>query len=106
MAFPLSSPNALTMLTTSTDEMDALLLQCFLHALKSKVKKSELPLLTSSFLRNHMFPCWYGSENGVHLNHSGNAAPKICCLFNFCCVCCSPSDKQLDIKKSSYKKVQ
>lgn len=40
------------------EEMDALLLQCFLHALKSKVKKSDLPLLTSSFLRNHMFPCW------------------------------------------------
>ncbi|KAK0155091.1 Eukaryotic translation initiation factor 2D [Merluccius polli] len=56
------------------DEMDALLLQCFLHALKSKVKKSELPLLASSFLRNHMFPC-------------------------------CPSGKQLDIKKSSYKKL-
>lgn len=39
--------------------MDALLLQCFLHALKSKVKKSDLPLLTSTFLRNHMFSCWY-----------------------------------------------
>uniref|UniRef100_A0A8D0A2T6 Eukaryotic translation initiation factor 2D n=1 Tax=Sander lucioperca TaxID=283035 RepID=A0A8D0A2T6_SANLU len=35
--------------------MDALLLQCFLHALKSKVKKTDLPLLTSTFLRNHMF---------------------------------------------------
>ncbi|XP_036961458.1 eukaryotic translation initiation factor 2D isoform X2 [Acanthopagrus latus] len=53
--------------------MDALLFQCFLHALKSKVKKSELPLLTSTFLRNHMFSC-------------------------------CPSGKQLDIKKSSYKK--
>uniref|UniRef100_A0A8D0A5U8 Eukaryotic translation initiation factor 2D n=1 Tax=Sander lucioperca TaxID=283035 RepID=A0A8D0A5U8_SANLU len=37
--------------------MDALLLQCFLHALKSKVKKTDLPLLTSTFLRNHMFAC-------------------------------------------------
>ncbi|XP_057677444.1 eukaryotic translation initiation factor 2D isoform X1 [Corythoichthys intestinalis] len=37
--------------------MDALLWQCFLLALKSKVKKSELPLLTSTFLRNHMFSC-------------------------------------------------
>ncbi|KAG9339713.1 hypothetical protein JZ751_023360 [Albula glossodonta] len=55
------------------EQMDALLLQCFLHALKSKVKKSELPLLTSSFLRNHMFSC-------------------------------CPNGKQLDIKKSSYKK--
>ncbi|KAM3617565.1 uncharacterized protein V6R79_008231 [Siganus canaliculatus] len=56
------------------ENMDALLLQCFLHALKSKVKKSELPLLTSTFLRNHMFSC-------------------------------CPSGKQLDIKKSSYKKL-
>lgn len=40
------------------ENMDALLLQCFLHALKIKVKKSELPLLTSTFLRNHMFSCW------------------------------------------------
>uniref|UniRef100_A0A672HXQ9 Uncharacterized protein n=1 Tax=Salarias fasciatus TaxID=181472 RepID=A0A672HXQ9_SALFA len=54
--------------------MDALLLQCFLHALKSKVKKSELPLLTSTFLRNHMFSC-------------------------------CPSGKQIDLKKSSYKKL-
>lgn len=54
--------------------MDALLFQCFLHALKTKVKKSELPLLTSTFLRNHMFTC-------------------------------CPSGKQLDIKKSSYKKL-
>ncbi|XP_058499972.1 eukaryotic translation initiation factor 2D isoform X1 [Solea solea] len=54
--------------------MDALLVQCFLHALKSKVKKSDLPLLTSTFLRIHMFSC-------------------------------CPSGKQLDIKKSSYKKL-
>ncbi|XP_035236797.1 eukaryotic translation initiation factor 2D [Anguilla anguilla] len=56
------------------EQMDALLLQCFLHALKSKVKKSELPLLTSTFLRNHM-------------------------------ITCCPSGKQLDLKKSSYKKL-
>ncbi|RVE70725.1 hypothetical protein OJAV_G00067130 [Oryzias javanicus] len=59
---------------TPQEEMDALLLQCFFHALKSKVKKSEIPLLTSTFLRNHMFSC-------------------------------CPSGKQLDIKKSSYKKL-
>ncbi|XP_047237843.1 eukaryotic translation initiation factor 2D isoform X1 [Girardinichthys multiradiatus] len=59
---------------TPQEEMDALLLQCFLHALKSKVKRSELPLLTSTFLRNHMFTC-------------------------------CPSGKQLDIKKSRYKKL-
>ncbi|KAM8863645.1 LOW QUALITY PROTEIN: eukaryotic translation initiation factor 2D [Spinachia spinachia] len=56
------------------EAMDALLLRCFLHALKRKVKKSELPLLTSTFLRNHMFSC-------------------------------CPSGKQLDIKRSSYKKL-
>ncbi|XP_042266316.1 eukaryotic translation initiation factor 2D [Thunnus maccoyii] len=61
-------------LRTPQEIMDALLLQCFFHALKSKVKKSELPLLTSTFLRNHMFSC-------------------------------CPSGKQLDIKKSSYKKL-
>ncbi|XP_023649324.2 eukaryotic translation initiation factor 2D isoform X2 [Paramormyrops kingsleyae] len=59
---------------TPQEQMDALLVRCFLHALKSKVKKSELPLLTSTFLRNHMFSC-------------------------------CPSGKQLDIKKSSYKKL-
>uniref|UniRef100_A0A8C6XCW6 Eukaryotic translation initiation factor 2D n=2 Tax=Elapidae TaxID=8602 RepID=A0A8C6XCW6_NAJNA len=39
------------------EQMDALLYQCFFHALKCKVKKSELPLLTSTFLRNYMFSC-------------------------------------------------
>ncbi|MGH0186311.1 UNVERIFIED_CONTAM: hypothetical protein FKN15_021060 [Acipenser sinensis] len=43
---------------TPQEQMDELLLQCFLHALKIKVKKSDLPLLTSTFLRNHMFACW------------------------------------------------
>ncbi|TRY65340.1 hypothetical protein DNTS_017860 [Danionella cerebrum] len=42
---------------SSQAQIDELLLQCFLHALKSKVKKSELPLLTSTFLRNHMISC-------------------------------------------------
>ncbi|KAM8830018.1 eukaryotic translation initiation factor 2D isoform 1-T1 [Synchiropus picturatus] len=60
--------------TTPQEKMDALLLQCFLHALKCKLKKSELPLLTSTFLRNHMFSC-------------------------------CPSGIQLDLKKSSYKKL-
>lgn len=60
--------------TMPQELMDALLLQCFLHALKRKVKKSELPLLTSTFLRNHMYSC-------------------------------CPNGKQLDIKKSSYKKL-
>ncbi|XP_067388019.1 eukaryotic translation initiation factor 2D isoform X1 [Emydura macquarii macquarii] len=59
---------------TPQEQMDQLLHQCFLHALKCKVKKSELPLLTSTFLRNHMFSC-------------------------------CPEGQQLDIKKSSYKKL-
>lgn len=59
---------------TPQEQMDELLLQCFLQALKSKVKKSDLPLLTSTFLRVHM-------------------------------VSCCPSGKQLDIKKSSFKKL-
>lgn len=41
------------------EQMDALFNQCFFHALKCKVKKSDLPLLTSTFLRSHMFSCWY-----------------------------------------------
>ncbi|XP_026780886.3 eukaryotic translation initiation factor 2D [Pangasianodon hypophthalmus] len=56
------------------EQMDSLLFQCFLHALKSKVKKSELPLLTGTFLRKHMASC-------------------------------CPKGKNLDIKKSSYKKL-
>eukprot|EP00058_Branchiostoma_floridae_P005947 XP_002591435.1 hypothetical protein BRAFLDRAFT_205481 [Branchiostoma floridae] len=39
------------------DEMDSLLYQCFLHALKTNVKKTDLPLLTSKLLRGHMQPC-------------------------------------------------
>ncbi|XP_054032503.1 eukaryotic translation initiation factor 2D [Dryobates pubescens] len=42
---------------TPQEQMDALLNQCFFHALKCKVRKSELPLLTSTFLRSHMFSC-------------------------------------------------
>ncbi|NWH76888.1 EIF2D factor, partial [Piaya cayana] len=58
---------------TPQEQMDALFNQCFFHALKCKVKKSDLPLLTSAFLRSHMFSC-------------------------------CPAGKQLDIKKSSYRK--
>ncbi|KAF7253890.1 Eukaryotic translation initiation factor 2D [Varanus komodoensis] len=39
------------------EQMDVLLNQCFFHALKCKVKKTELPLLASTFLRNYMFSC-------------------------------------------------
>uniref|UniRef100_A0A8C6HZJ0 Eukaryotic translation initiation factor 2D n=1 Tax=Mus spicilegus TaxID=10103 RepID=A0A8C6HZJ0_MUSSI len=56
------------------EQMDDLLLRCFLHALKSRVKKADLPLLTSTLLGSHMFSC-------------------------------CPEGQQLDIKKSSYKKL-
>ncbi|KAM6220119.1 eukaryotic translation initiation factor 2D isoform 2-T2 [Rhynchocyon petersi] len=59
---------------TIQEQMDELLEQCFLHALKSQVKKADLPLLTSTFLGSHMFSC-------------------------------CPEGQQLDIKKSSYKKL-
>ncbi|XP_072030965.1 eukaryotic translation initiation factor 2D-like [Amphiura filiformis] len=38
-------------------KMDRLLYQCLLHSLKCKVKKSDLPLLTSTFYKNHILPC-------------------------------------------------
>ncbi|XP_075052262.1 eukaryotic translation initiation factor 2D isoform X2 [Mixophyes fleayi] len=60
--------------TSPQENMDILLHQCFFHALKSKVKKSDLPLLTSTFLRNYLFSC-------------------------------CPEGQQVDIKKSSYKKL-
>ncbi|XP_072281425.1 eukaryotic translation initiation factor 2D [Pyxicephalus adspersus] len=60
--------------TSSQETMDDLLNQCFFHALKYKVKKSDLPLLTSTFLRNYLFAC-------------------------------CPEGQQVDIKKSSYKKL-
>ncbi|XP_018416818.1 PREDICTED: eukaryotic translation initiation factor 2D isoform X1 [Nanorana parkeri] len=60
--------------TSSQETMDDLLHQCFFHALKYKVKKSDLPLLTSAFLRNYLFAC-------------------------------CPEGQQVDIKKSSYKKL-
>ncbi|XP_060787443.1 eukaryotic translation initiation factor 2D isoform X2 [Neoarius graeffei] len=61
-------------LRSPQEQMDSLLFQCFLHALKIKVKKSELPLLTGTFLRKYMASC-------------------------------CPKGKNLDIKKSSYKKL-
>uniref|UniRef100_G3RGZ7 Eukaryotic translation initiation factor 2D n=1 Tax=Gorilla gorilla gorilla TaxID=9595 RepID=G3RGZ7_GORGO len=59
---------------TLQEQMDELLQQCFLYALKCRVKKADLPLLTSTFLGSHMFSC-------------------------------CPEGRQLDIKKSSYKKL-
>ncbi|KAM9110626.1 eukaryotic translation initiation factor 2D isoform 5-T5 [Megaptera novaeangliae] len=59
---------------TLQEQMDELLQRCFLRALKYRVKKADLPLLTSTLLGSHMFSC-------------------------------CPEGRQLDIKKSSYKKL-
>ncbi|XP_062066229.1 eukaryotic translation initiation factor 2D isoform X2 [Lepus europaeus] len=59
---------------TLQERMDELLQQCFLHALKCRIRKADLPLLTSTLLGSHMFSC-------------------------------CPEGHQLDIKKSSYKKL-
>ncbi|XP_036129242.1 eukaryotic translation initiation factor 2D isoform X1 [Molossus molossus] len=59
---------------TLQEQMDELLQRCFLHALKCRVKKADLPLLTSTFLGSHVFSC-------------------------------CPEGRQLDIKKSSYRKL-
>lgn len=45
---------------TLQEQMDELLERCFLHALKCRLKKADLPLLTSTLLGSHMFSCWYG----------------------------------------------
>ncbi|XP_040841501.1 eukaryotic translation initiation factor 2D isoform X2 [Ochotona curzoniae] len=58
---------------TLQEQMDELLQRCFLHALKCRVQKADLPLLSSTLLGSHMFSC-------------------------------CPEGRQLDIKKSSYKK--
>uniref|UniRef100_A0A4W4DW84 DM2 domain-containing protein n=1 Tax=Electrophorus electricus TaxID=8005 RepID=A0A4W4DW84_ELEEL len=57
-----------------TEQMDSLLFQCFLHALKIKVKKSELPLLTSTFLRKHMAAC---CPKGKHLDIKKSSFKKL-----------------------------
>ncbi|KAM4701929.1 eukaryotic translation initiation factor 2D [Discoglossus pictus] len=67
-------PLVLEKLIGGAEAMDSLLHQCFFHAVKHKVKKADLPLLTSTFLRNYIFPC-------------------------------CPEGRQVDIKKSSYKKM-
>ncbi|XP_058396166.1 eukaryotic translation initiation factor 2D isoform X1 [Diceros bicornis minor] len=59
---------------TLQEQMDELLQQCFLQALKCRVRKADLPLLTSTLLGSHMFSC-------------------------------CPEGRQLDIKKSSFKKL-
>ncbi|XP_059175627.1 eukaryotic translation initiation factor 2D-like [Physella acuta] len=50
------------------DEMDELLHFCFACAIKAKVQKSDLPLLTSHFLRNFMQP--YSGGKPMDLKNS------------------------------------
>ena len=38
--------------------MDDLLSECFYMAIKSSIKKEDLPVLTSTFYRSHMMPLW------------------------------------------------
>ena len=35
-----------------------LLRECFYMAIKSSIKKDDLPVLTSTFYRSHMMPLW------------------------------------------------
>ncbi|XP_072537162.1 eukaryotic translation initiation factor 2D isoform X2 [Salminus brasiliensis] len=56
------------------EQMDSLLYQCFLHALKIKLKKSELPLLTGTFLRKHMASC---CPKGKHLDIKKSSYKKL-----------------------------
>ncbi|XP_062854667.1 eukaryotic translation initiation factor 2D [Trichomycterus rosablanca] len=56
------------------EQMDSLMFQCFLHALKCKVKKSELPLPTGTFLRKHMISC---CPNGKHLDVKKSSYKKL-----------------------------
>ncbi|XP_070563813.1 eukaryotic translation initiation factor 2D-like [Ptychodera flava] len=42
---------------TPTEKMDELLYTCFLHSIKTKVKKSDLPLLTSNFKPHLLSVC-------------------------------------------------
>ena len=41
-----------------SDEMDELLMHCFLCALKKRLKEKELPITTVNFYRNHMKAFW------------------------------------------------
>lgn len=63
--------------TTTEDNlesMDDLLHKCFLYALKTSAKRVELPLLTSTFFRNHMVPL---SPKGVVLDVKKSSFKKL-----------------------------
>lgn len=48
---------------TDVEIMEQLLNQCFLTALKKKIKDSELPILTSTFYRTHVLACCPSNRN-------------------------------------------
>uniref|UniRef100_G3WZU7 Eukaryotic translation initiation factor 2D n=1 Tax=Sarcophilus harrisii TaxID=9305 RepID=G3WZU7_SARHA len=89
---------------TLQEQMDELLLRCFFHALKCRVTKADLPLLTSTFLE------WVG-EQGRKVPTPSIVTPcsslhHYCFLFlTRISAVSSPEGQQLDIKKSSYKKL-
>ena len=44
--------------SSAVDDMDSLFVWCFLCALRTKVRKSDLPLLTSTLYSEFMQQCW------------------------------------------------
>ncbi|KAL4235828.1 Eukaryotic translation initiation factor 2D [Mactra antiquata] len=71
---PVNDSSDTKMSVISPDEMDKLLEFCFLCSIKSSLKKSDLPISTGTFYKQH--------------------------VMKYC-----PSDKILDVKKSSFKKL-
>uniref|UniRef100_S4RKB7 Eukaryotic translation initiation factor 2D n=1 Tax=Petromyzon marinus TaxID=7757 RepID=S4RKB7_PETMA len=55
-------------------EMDELLLQCCLRAIKCRLKKSDLPLLTSTFFSVHLIPC---CPNGKRIDMKKSSYKKL-----------------------------
>nr|XP_032825569.1 LOW QUALITY PROTEIN: eukaryotic translation initiation factor 2D [Petromyzon marinus] len=58
----------------SPAEMDELLLQCCLRAIKCRLKKSDLPLLTSTFFSVHLIPC---CPNGKRIDMKKSSYKKL-----------------------------
>lgn len=55
-------------------EMDELLLLCCLRAIKCRLKKSDLPLLTSTFFSVHLIPC---CPNGKRIDMKKSSYKKL-----------------------------
>lgn len=53
------------------ERMDELLEKCFLLAIALRVKKADLPILTSNFYRTHMQSCC-GSDESLDIKHSSH----------------------------------